>query len=690
MRPLSGSRPTLPRTVACLAAGLILAALCVALPYQGGATRLSLGSMSSAPALDGFYQPELAPDGTAFRWSQAQGVITFGHVGVRPLRLRLYAHALRPQGIATVIVGINGREVDRFPAGGAFAEHDLTLDPSRFGWNGELQISLRATPFVAPPDTRQLGVAVAWVELDPLFGVAAPPARVLFPLLLATAWLVLARRPARIPLPQPLSLTLGLLPVGLVGLLRLWPLLPWVWIAPLAVWAGPVAVSLVPRFWHRLRRWLGRLRARHPQAFWLVLMAGVALAVYLPLATTTGYWGDIEIYMAWTWQATHSGIHSVYAPSFVAPPNTTPLLLYPFRLAGEVFRALWSPSFPPPWLDRTNQGYLRFLLRLPALASTGLIAAAAYKLVLKHWGKRWALIAVAAYLFNPAVVFESAYYGQTGAVHSLFMLLAVAGLTEGYPGWGWVALALGMLTKPQADVFLPLMAILTWRRYGPARLTRALLAALACALVVLAPFITCGTLGEMWARVSRPESYHPMLSATAHNFWWFASLGQGRLSDLAHPLGLPLLNYRLIGLGLFGLAYLLVLLRTWKDSAAAVTYESFAFLFLSFFMLATQIHENHLIPMFSLLLLAMPGDRRLRWLYAAFAVTATLNMALHYPQIIRVLAPTGADVWGGPALALPRWLNAAAQVGLYAWWATGYVRSTYPLLLTTLSSGRRT
>ena len=389
--------------------------------------------------------------------------------------------------------------------------------------------------------------------------------------------------------------------------------------------------------------------------------------------------------MAWTHQVTHNGVHSAYSPDFVAQPNTTPGLLYLFRIVGEVYRRLFSPEFPPPWTDATGHDDLRFLLRLPALICNGLIAAVVFWLVRRRWDNRMALIAVAAYVFNPAVIFESAYYGQTGAVHALFMLLAVVGLAEGAPAAGWAALTVGMLTKPQADLFLPLFVILTWRRYGWRGLLRSVLAAGVVGLIMLAPFIFHGTLGQMWARVSHPADYHPMLSATAHNIWWLFSLGNGKASDLLIPplldrLGWPIFTYRFIGLGLVGLAYLLVVVRTWRDRTPETLYLSTAYLFTAFFMLATQIHENHLIPMFSLLLLACPGHRR-RWtIYILFAITATLNMALHYPQILRVLVPQNPDVWGGTEMALARWLSSLAQVSVFLYWTVVFVRETFAWL----------
>ncbi|MCX6030460.1 MAG: hypothetical protein NT169_14325 [Chloroflexi bacterium] len=669
-----------------LVGALLVVTLLLCLPYQAmSPRRIQVGTEQAAGALVGFSFPETAA-GRTFRWSEAEGLMRFTDVANRPLTIRLAMHAARPATPPPIMVAVNGHEIGTVTAGG-FSEYAFVAGRPAVGGDGNVTIAVRTQPFNAPPDPRQLGAAVAWVEIAPAGGPAIPPTpallRVFLPILLAAAGLIWLTR--RGGLPSPAAAGLGVT-LGAVVALWLW-LAPrgsdrWVWLILPAVWLGGAAIVWGPTVRRHTAARLTTLRARHPAAFWLVVIALLALTLYLPLARTTGYWGDIEIYMAWTHQVTHFGIHSAYAPDFVAAPNTTPGLLYPFRVVGEVFRRFYAPAFPPPWLDRTNQAYLRFMLRLPALIGTALIAGVAFWLVRRRWGLRLALIAAAAYLFNPAVIFESAYYGQMGAVHALFMLLAVIGLAERRPAWGWAALTVGMFTKPQADLFLPLFVILTWRRYGLRSSLRSALAAAAVGLVMLAPFIAHGTLGQMWARVSRVTDYHPMLSATAHNLWWLVSLGNGKASDLLVPpllaqLGWSIFTYRAIGLGLVGLAYLVVLVRTWRDETPQTLYLATAYLFTAFFMFATQIHENHLIPIFSLLLLVCPGNRRRWWLYALLAVTATLNMALHYPQILRVLVPQNPDVWGGAEMAVPRWLNSLAQVSVFAYWTVAFVRETF-------------
>lgn len=658
--------------------GISLAVL--ALPYQWrpAGWQIALGSDAAEASLTGFYFVEQA-QGRAFRWSGPQASAAFGNVPNRPLRLHLTLHAARPAVSPAVDVLVNGRQVGQVTPGGEFAEFSLPVPRSAVGASGSVAVALAVEPFVAPPDTRELGAAVAALSLAPAGGPAIPPWPLLWPLgltALALAWLLAQTRlgwPAIAALVVVAALAYTAAAVAKPAALQRWA--GWLPLAALLLGAlglgGPAAL-----------RWAATLPRRRPTLFWGTLMAVAFLAIALPLATTPGYWGDIEIYMAWTHQITTYGIHTAYSPQFIEPPNTTPVLLYLFRPAGEIYRRFFAPDFPPTWIVRDNLLPLRFLLRIPALLATLLIAALVYRELRRDWGVKIGLVAAAAYLFNPAVIFESAYYGQTGAVHALFMLASIVLLARGRCGLSWAALAAGVLTKPQATVFLPLLVLLTLRRFGWRGALAGLAGAAATGVALLLPFMIHGTLGEMWSRVSRPAGYHPVLSATAHNLWWLVSFGNGKASDLGMPplldrLGWPIFTFRAIGLALFGLAYLLVLVRTWHDQRREVLYAAAAYLFLAFCMLATQIHENHVIPMFALLLLATPGDRRLRWIYGALAITATVNMALHFPEILHRIVPQNPDIWGGQELFWPRWLNAAAQVAIFVYWTAIFARDTW-------------
>jgi hypothetical protein len=80
--------------------------------------------------------------------------------------------------------------------------------------------------------------------------------------------------------------------------------------------------------------------------------------------------------------------------------------------------------------------------------------------------------------------------------------------------------------------------------------------------------------------------------------------------------------------------------------------------------------------MFAPLAIAIVLDRRRWWLYGAFALTALANMALHDPNLAMALGYPAEEIYGGPALAWPRWLNATIQTALFALFAWQLVRVT--------------
>ena len=663
--------------------GIIGALLLLLLPYQlPQKSRLEVGTAEAESQISGFSFPETSADGQTFRWSEAEGKLHFSDLANRPLRVRLRFHALRPSNPPTVTVTLNGHPLAALAGSGSFADVEIAANRAQVGMQGNALLAIETTPFQAPPDPRQLGVALAWVEVIADQGLAIPslPAvqQVLLPLMLVVLTTTFASW--RWKLSQTVRL-LATLFCAAIGAMLLWQAPTWLkahgWQLAGTLWGGTLLLAWGPRLFRSLRATMQRTRLQNPRVFWLAWMVAGFFLLYLPLMRTTGYWGDIEIYMAWTHQIVHHGIHNVYAFDAVARPNTTPGLFYPFWVAGKLFQRFFSPEFPPPWIDRTNQDALRFLLRLPAMLAILLTTWIVYRLGLRKGGRDWAWLSAAAFFLNPAIIFESAYYGQTGTVHGLFMFLGVVGLAEGFPAWGWAALAVGMLTKPQAYLFLPIFGIVTLWRYGWWRTVRAGLAAGLVAVIMLAPFLLNGTIGELWERISRLTEYHPFLSATAHNIWWLLSLGNGKSSDLAvlplfEQLGWSFLTYRTIGLGLVALSLLLVTIRLLRTSSPQKDYLAFAYFFTAFFMFATQIHENHLIPMFPLLLVAAVHDKKSWQLYWLFAIAATLNMALHYPQILQVLVPQNPDVWGGAEMALPRWLSSLFQVGLFVYWSYLY------------------
>ncbi len=637
---------------------------------------LAVGTDAAAPFLDNFYDAE-----RGYRWTQAQSTLWLSGLGggnqAWQGAIRLSGSRPGTNAGPSITVSVNGTPVVSAIATNAERDYPFTIAPGQLGANGDARIDIESQTFKPANDPRELGVRVSRVWLEPQDGPALPSLKILLMAMsLAVSLIVLgaAWRPAR---PAWRSLVEPCLIAGAVVLaaaaagvlldrvMTAWLLSP-AWLGALALAVAAVLVAwIAPRAALGARRW--RLA---------LLVFALAALVRLVFDTGRGYEGDVAIYMSLAWKTVSYGIHMAYVTiGEVPPPNTPPFLLYPFALIGWLYRELFSPSFPPTWI--ADPALLRFLMRWPALLADllagALILRATYRADDRHW---W--LPAALYLFNPALIFDSAYWGQTAAIHSLWMLLAVIAMTRGKAGWAGALLALAVTTKPQALAIAPPLALMAWRERG---LARFVLAGAAAWLATVVPFLIGGTLDGVIAQYAQTAQYHPYLSVNAHNLWWLVTGGQGWQPDGNVLAGVP---YRVWGFALFGLATVLSLAVVWRERAAldlAAAYQS-----LAFFMLLTQIHENHALTLFAPLALACAGDvAELRapprlsvsgtkpltsaswWLYGALALTALANMALHDPALVQALGYPAEEIYGGPALAVPRLINAAAQTVLFAW-----------------------
>src|SRR4030095_6696038 len=371
----------------------------------------------------------------------------------------------------------------------------------------------------------------------------------------------------------------------------------------------------------------------------LVIIFTIAALVRIPLDLGSGYegeiasygkQGDIATYIALAWKTAGHGIQSGYLEvNGSSPSDNPPVLLYPFWFFGWLYQKLISPLF-----GRTPVSYpemLRFMLRLPGLAADLLAGAFIFRALREAQSVTFnsALLAASAYLFNPAIIFDSAYWGQTQGIHALFMLISLIALWRRTYAWAGGTLAVAILTKPQAIAIAPLVLLLTIRERGTLRL---LFGTVMATAIITAPFIVAGDGATVVEQYTQTTKLHPFIAVNAHNLWWFVTGGKGWSPDTA---SIGPLNFRVVGFLLFSCAIVLSLLVVWRDREKlflVAAYEA-----LAFFMLNTQIHENHLLAMFAPLVVAAGCDREAWWFYCALTVTFIINMTLHDPKLFAFL-----------------------------------------------------
>ncbi len=479
-------------------------------------------------------------------------------------------------------------------------------------------------------------------------------------------------------------------------------------------------------------------RLAHPAAVLLALVAAVGLYGAIILGSRAGPLADLTHYKHWTRLVTVEGIHTAYRGEY---PDTyaiyPPVTLAPFLVAGVLYERLVDPSFA---LDRALGSHaLSVLIRAQALAFH-LLTALAVLLVARHAVAFWpAYAAMLAYLFNPGVVFDVAQWGQPDPVFGFLVLVALAAASvspsrtkcDPAPGvkdataprasflsrfrvrpvdpgatapsvttWyfeagrpmvlslsPWFAsiagasIMLAALAKPQAWVFIPLIAALIWRRGGARGVLSAGVAGVFAGAVVVLPFLLQGTLRELIGLPRQISSVMPVVTANAHNLWWFFTDGAARwYVDQDRFLGPA--SFRLVGVALVLALGGLAVLRALRQPTVGAAFTAGAFTGFAFFMGMTQIHENHMYVVFPLLAVAAAVDRRLWGLYAVLAGTWCANMLLHdFDLAETVVAPLLP--W---ALEDAQWANAGANVLVLAGWTAWLAAQTFRVAPSTVSA----
>jgi len=357
----------------------------------------------------------------------------------------------------------------------------------------------------------------------------------------------------------------------------------------------------------------------------------LALAVGLGAAAGPGYPSDSAHYKYWTRLVTLEGIHRAYRGAW---PETyaiyPPVHLYYYRLVGEVYRRAADPAFD---LGRALESrLLTFMLKVPAVAAHVAAAGVVGLTARRCLGPDRAFPAAAAYAFNPALLFTVSHWGQPDSVHTLFLLAGFGLLGAGRVAPAWGAFGLAAMSKPQAWALLPLAlwASLVWFGLGPT--LRGLGVGLGLGLVLALPFILGGTVGELLTLPARTAGVMPVVSANAHNLWWLVTLGRGLDVPDAAPLIGPV-SYRGAGLGLTLGVVGAGLLGLGPRPGPAKLYLLGAFSGFGFFMLATQVHENHLFFVPALLAPVFLSGRALTLAFGLVSLTYLANLVIADPVL---------------------------------------------------------
>ena len=352
---------------------------------------------------------------------------------------------------------------------------------------------------------------------------------------------------------------------------------------------------------------------------WLLLGIGlaVALAIRAVLLPQPGLAGDVDDFLAWARAIGADGLGRAYDEAVSFPP----VLPWLWWITGWLAPGLLSPV--------PNDPLALALIKLPAtLADLGIAAFVGYGL--RAW-PGWAVAGALAILLHPAVWYVSAWWAQFESLYVLPMLAGWALLTRGRPGWAALAIAIGLMTKPQALPLAIPFAAYYLRRFGLGGSARAVAVAVATAAVLWAPFVAVGGLGNYLRNLADYSALFSVLSLRAWNPWWILSdlAAGGRLVVDDIPIVGPI-TLRWVGFAIAGLLELAVFLWVWRRPTASGLVWGLAAASLAAFVGLTAMHERYAWAAVVFLVLCWP-DRLAVSTWMLVSVTVALNMVAAVP-----------------------------------------------------------
>jgi Gpi18-like mannosyltransferase len=337
-------------------------------------------------------------------------------------------------------------------------------------------------------------------------------------------------------------------------------------------------------------------------------MFGVAFLIRVLLFSTQGYQNDMITFTSWFNTAADFGPRLFY--DTVSWCDYPPFNVYLFWGFGSLTQALG--------LFGTSSA--AYIVKLVPNIFDMLIGGLIYLFVRKQFSFKLAILASAFYIFNPAIIFNAAVWGQFDAVYTFFMLLSLILALKRQPELSAASFAISILTKPQSIALLPIVAFVIFKKSNIKRFLFSVAAFAATIFAVILPMQWSNPVNFLYNIYFGAYSGYAYTSINAFNLWG--------LFGLWRPDGnLFILGW--ISFAAFSVFTVYVLNKRWNKLSSdhwLIFFAAFMMLF-AFFMLPTRIHERYLFPAISMLALITPFIKKARVFYVVITATFLSNIA---------------------------------------------------------------
>lgn len=339
-------------------------------------------------------------------------------------------------------------------------------------------------------------------------------------------------------------------------------------------------------------------------------MAAAGLTLRLASAPWTAHSVDMGTFVGWGRQLAQVGLPDFYSPDRWC--DYFPGYLYILWLIGHVNVG--------GWLERV-------LFKLPAMLADIATAAIIWR-TLRTSRPRLRFAATTVYLFNPAVLLNSTFWGQVDGFHALFIIWGLSLLSGGMTLRAAAAFGYAVAIKPHAAAVLPLAAVYAWRK--GTRWRGILAALLIVGLVFAATFLPFAggsptkTISLIRDRFVQTAGQYQYATINAMNLWYLAGLNF-KPDGTPAWWGMSPANWAVILVAVCGAVLIVWMIRR---PGRVTLWSASGMMFLALFLFVTRAHERHLFPALAILTVAAGWRPKLTAPLVVLSATYVVNALL--------------------------------------------------------------
>lgn len=350
----------------------------------------------------------------------------------------------------------------------------------------------------------------------------------------------------------------------------------------------------------------------------LFLLLGAFITRLVIAATAKGYIYDIACFSGWANRAFQVGLGNFYSPDVFT--DYPPGYIYVLYIIGALFNRFHIDAYSALGL---------VILKFPSIICDLIASTFVYKAGAKYLDENKGLLLSALYLFNPAVLLNSVFWGQVDSILTLLVILLCFKLMEGKMVPAAFVFIVGLLFKPQMLIFAPLLlygiyehefwAFQNWRKFFK-DLSGGLIA-IACLFIGMLPF----GISKVIPQYTDTLGSYPYASVNAYNFW--AMIGLNWDSQEQTFLGITYANWGTIAIVVLTIISAVIFEIFRRKQLKARYFITGAFLIATTFMFSVRMHERYLYPVMLLLIFAtIYCKRAYLWTYLFISLTHFLNV----------------------------------------------------------------